>query len=267
MFNKTLWIAFEHTAADLIAKAKLMGASAVAVRTMNPSNDNPLDKLTIARYHEAKLKVYGWMFPAIEPGRYENFRYAKDEADHVATKLVPAGLDGYFFDPEGHDRGKPRNWDQQGLDDLAKYWCMTIKAAVPAGQPFLFGLSSHFKGRSNYPKLPWSIFVQHCDIMLPQSYWRMLDDGHEHEIGHGPQKNYAAGKAEWATFAQGKPVIPMAGELGLVTRNEIEEHVRAAAGRDLHLAATDGIRTELHFYTDTLAERPENYEFIGQLGK
>jgi hypothetical protein len=103
--------------------------------------------------------------------------------------------------------------------------------------------------------------------MLPQSYWRMLDDGKEKEIGHGPKKNYDDGKAEWAAFAQGKPVIPMAGELGLVTRTEISEHVRAAAGRDLHLAATDNIRTDLHFYTDTLAERPENYEFIGQLGK
>jgi hypothetical protein len=260
MFDKTLWIAFEHTPDDLIAKAKEMGASGVAIRTVNP-----LDRDTIGRYHDQNLKVYGWLFPAVVRG--SEYRYALDEADYVASKLVPAGLDGYFFDPEGSDRDNPRNWDQPGLEELAKKYCKTIKDAIPPGRPFLFGLSSHYLGRETYPHLPWSVFVDHSEIMLPQSYWRYEDNHQSHNIGHGPKRNYEDGKAAWSRFANGKKVLPMAGELGLVTKAEIEAHALAAAGRSLHEAASDSTRTELHFYTDDLSKNQQIFRDIGQLGR
>src|SRR5262245_14311545 len=101
MLKKVLWIAFDHQPEELIRVAKYITASGVAIRT-----SDHFEPGEIPTYQQAGLRVYGWLFPAVIPGHRH---YALDEAKRVAKDLIPAGLDGYFADPEGDERGSPRN--------------------------------------------------------------------------------------------------------------------------------------------------------------
>src|SRR5262249_24475113 len=127
------------------------GANLVCVRT-----SSPLLQELIPKFHQTNVKVYGWMWARVIPHQ-PNHRYARDEADHVANNLIPAGLDGYIFDVESDDGEPPtsHDWDRtdvEDLTDLAKYYTTTIKNAFNArGGQYLLGLTSHARGFSNYP--------------------------------------------------------------------------------------------------------------------
>jgi hypothetical protein len=262
MLRKTLWVAFSFDPDDLIQKATYIGAAAVAIRTVNP-----ITGALITKCHKAGLKVYGWLFPAIVP-KPPTGRYADDEAQHVANDLIPAGLDGYFADPEGTSKGDPRNWDQPGLDNLASNFCNTILGAVPAGRTFQFGLTSHYRARHVYPDLPWKSFLSSCDILVPQSYWLFRDeDGQIKPEGNGPAANYRDGMAEWGRLGGRGKIIPMAGELGVVAEDELNIYAQTAAGRALSVALTDEIQTDLYYYTDDLTIPQDNLDSIRNLGK
>jgi hypothetical protein len=87
-----------------------------------------------------------------------------------------------------------------------------------------------------YPLVPWQTFFQYCDPLLPQSYWRS-DEG---KIGAGPQENYITGINSWSKIALGgKSIEPMAGELGQITADEIDEYAQ--------IAVLKGVTT-VHFY-------------------
>jgi hypothetical protein len=258
MLKKMLWIAFHHQPDDLVKTAHYIGAWAVAVRTANP-----LDRTIIGKYHAAGLKVYGWLFPSVIEGQGQ---YVSVEAAHVAKDLIPAGLDGYFIDPEG--AADPRNWDQTGLDQVARGFCKTVLDAVPPGRVFQFGLTSHYRARDTYPNLPWDAFLPSCDLLVPQSYWRYRDDdGTVKDEGNGPAANYRQGVTCWARLHGRGKIIPMAGELGVVNAPDLIIHAQTAAGRDLGTALTDGIETELYYYTDDLTIPQANLDTIRNLGR
>jgi len=66
--------------------------------------------------------------------------------------------------------------------------------------------------------------------------------------GGTPTKAIARGMAAWKPAGMGKPIIPMAGEIDLVTVSEIQEY-----GTQLHALNV----TEAHFYADLPAVKPE----------
>jgi hypothetical protein len=155
------------------------------------------------------------------------------EAEKVQG-LLAKGMDGYFADPEG-EPGKPYDWNQSGLDQLAHDFCSAIKAASGA-KPF--GTTSHYLGKKVFPKLPWAAFFNHTDVFLPQAYWQVAG-GH---VGHGiPADNYRRSIQAWVeTGAVKEKIQPMAGELIHVKGSEILEYA--------HEAEQQGVSV-LHFYT------------------
>src|SRR4029079_6306838 len=127
------------------------------------------------RFHDKGLKVYGWRWPAVKPSSVAH-HFAPEEADHVAQVVIPKGLDGYIADPESDPGSAVDDWNQTGLESMARDFCKVIRNA--AGSGFAFGLTSGCKFPDNRPNIPWRQFVSASDALFPQTYWRArLRDG------------------------------------------------------------------------------------------
>ena len=218
--EKILWVVNYDSLNWFIERAQYVGATGVAIRT-----DSDI-AAAIPKFHALGIKVIGWRWPSAK-------RDAAMKEAQKAVGLFALGMDGYYVDPEGAE-GKPYDWDQNGLAQLAEDFCSTITAAAH-GKPF--GTTSHYRGKKTFGKLPWKSFFKFSNVLLPQSYWRS-DEG---VIGHGdPADNYRVALDFWEqTGGDRDLMVPMAGELGSSTANEI----KAYAGE----ADAQGI-SRLHFY-------------------
>jgi hypothetical protein len=219
--EKTLWVVGYESLGDFVQKSVDVGVTGVAIRT-----DNDLTA-AIAAFRTKNIKVYGWRWPSAQRTACMN------EAQKVVD-LLGAGLAGYFVDPEGAP-GKPYDWDQNGLGQLATDFCQMITNAAP-GKPF--GTTSHYKAKSVFPNLPWSAFFRFSTVLLPQAYWRSS----EGTIGHGdPAENYQVALDSWTNAGGDRAkIVPMGGELRVSKANEIGAYVAAAKAHNIG---------SLHFYT------------------
>ena len=208
--SKTLWVVSYPNLAKFIQVAQSVGASAVAIRT-----DNNL-AAAIDRFHEVGIGVIGWRWPSAQLAR------AMVEAER-ARAFFDLGMDGYFVDPEGAP-GQHYDWDQAGLESVAEDFCNAIVTAA-AGRTF--GVTSHFRGQAQHPRLPWVQFFERADVFLPQSYWR-TDRGTV--AGGDPAINYLSGISAWsATGAPLQSIVPMAGELAVSTDQELVVYANQAS--------------------------------------
>jgi hypothetical protein len=253
---KVLWVVSMNEAAEgrLLENALTAKADIVCIR----STSNRLPG-AIGRFKQRNMKVYAWRWPAVLPnaGRAPHY-FAMDEANFVVEELIPAGLDGYIVDPESERNGEVNDWNHKSLAPLARAFCKKIKdAATPT---FHFGITSGcaYPSPGNRPNIPWEEFVTASDALYPQTYWGMLNS-HEEAVdinGGTPDKAIDRGLATWALIADGKPIVPMAGELDVITDGEIAAY--AARLR------REGIN-EAHFYADSDDVPPENYAMIASL--
>lgn len=199
----------------------------------------------IGRAHALGLEIYAWRWPATKPQPNSTTHYfATDEAAFVAEKLIPAGLDGYVVDPESDEAGTANDWNDASLAPLATSFSKTITAAAAGNSNFRFGLTSgrNYPSKSGKPHIPWGPFVSYSDVLLPQTYWRVLTKtGRKPANGGSPAKAIARGLPTWAAISQGKPIAPMAGELGSITEQEISAYGAELMRRGMN---------EAHFYID-----------------
>lgn len=237
--RKILWIVGMGTASAesrLLDHAMASGADGVCVRTTNARLRD-----AIARFHARGLKVYGWRWPAVRPTTSAPHYFARDEAAHVATQLIPHGLDGYIADPEADNNANAVNyWNKSSLAALARDYCSIIRAA--GGANFPFGVTSGCIYPTNRPHIPWAEFVAASDALFPQTYWRAEINGHATAINGGtPEAAIARGLHSWNSIAQGKPIVPMAGEIDLTTSAELARY-----GDKVKELPVD----QFHFYAD-----------------
>jgi hypothetical protein len=220
----------------VLAHALACGADAVCIRTTNARL-----QAAIARFHTAGLKVYGWRWPAVKPSSVAH-HFAIDEANFVATQLIPRGLDGYIADPESDPGRLVDDWNQNGLANLARDYCGIIRTA--GGPNFPFGLTSGAKFPTNRPKIPWSEFVNASDALFPQTYWRarLGPASTPTNINGGtPKKAIDRGMTSWTPIARGKPIVPMAGEIDVDTPAELVDYGNLVKALPLN---------QFHFYAD-----------------
>jgi len=218
--EKILWTVTYSTLDDFLGRASNIGATGVAIRT-----DNDV-AAAIPAAHARGMQIYGWRWPSVVRAD------AMAQAD-AAVALFEKGMDGYFVDPE-RSSAEPYDWDQPGLDDLAEEFCGRIKAAAADR---LFGVTSHYRAAEIYPEIPWKSFFRYASVLLPQCYWRSSLG----KIGPGhPAANYITGIDAW-TRAGGKmaDIVPMAGDLAVVTADEIAAYAAAASARRI---------STLHYY-------------------
>ena len=192
--KKILWVVNYDSMQDFLDTAVRVGATGVAIRT-----DNDVVK-AITAFHAPGIQVFGWRWPSAK-------RDAAMKEAAKALALFEQGMDGYFVDPEGAP-GQPYDWDRPGLAPLAAEFCAMV---ADAAGPRSFGVTSHYRGKKVYPKLPWAAFFKRATVLLPQAYWH-VDGG---VVGHGlPADNYRVSIDFWqATGGKRALIVPMAGEL------------------------------------------------------
>jgi hypothetical protein len=255
--KKALWIEDLLTSADqsfALEQIKATGANSVCIRT-----NSPLLVDWIPGLKKMGLSVYGWRWPYVVPG-YTHHAYAPEEAKFIADQFIPAGADGYIMDIESDDNGSAHDWDRKDVDvqKLASDFCKTIgDAAAKSAHPFTIGLTSHARGFSNYPDIPWKPFLQLSTVLFPQTYWKYYDDDKkacvpengEPKTHNGlgtPAQAIENGYVDYSPM--GKPIIPVAGELVCATADEIRTFVRLIEAR---------AATEAHFYVSKAGISPD----------
>ena len=238
--KKVLWTVFMRNEAEesrLFDHAIKSGATGVAIRT---SNRRLL--ASISRFHEKGIEVYGWRWPNRKQGSSIPNLYAIDQANYVAEKLIPAGMDGYYADIESDGNGALNDWNDASLRALATEFCGIIRDAAPRN--FFFGLTSGCRQPTSRPNIPWASFQPFVEAILPQTYWRWKNPstGKIQGINGGsPASAISFGKTSWRSRYPSKALIPMAGEIQHVTESEIHEYGR--------LLKAEGV-AEVHSYTD-----------------
>jgi hypothetical protein len=238
---KALWIEDLDDAAgqdSAMTNIKVTGANMVCVRT-----SSPLLLGLISKFHNMGIRVYGWRWASVVANTKG---FAKDEADFVSSKLIPAGLDGYIFDVESDNNGSNHDWDRTDQGDLralASYYTRTIKTAAEGTQrPFSLGLTSHARGFSNYPKIPWEPFLDVANVLYPQTYWRYYDDAQGRCMPENRGTPASAMQIGYADYRpKGKQIIPIAGEIRCSTVQEI---------KDFGLLLTNKGLIDGHFYVN-----------------
>jgi hypothetical protein len=250
--RKVLWIvSYDKNPASFHQHVEAAGIDTVCIRTTATQLPG-----AIAQFHAQHKTIWAWRWPGTKVATgYGPHYFAPEEAKYVAETLIPAGLDGYISDPESNDDQKPNDWNQKEvngikLSKLAKDLWSVIKAAAK-GKTFHCGVTSgwDFPADTQKPILPWNEFITPVDAVYPQTYWRIT--GHHGVVQRfGGQPAVGCHKCVpiWQKVSQGKPIIPMAGEIDLVTPAEIAAYGAAITSMNL---------TEAHFYADIPEVKPE----------
>jgi hypothetical protein len=219
--KKALWIT-SLTAGNkdkLIQQAAKMSASILVIRSSSTILAD-----TIADIHKAGMQAYSWRWPATKPLNPDaQHYYALNEAEHVATNLIPKGLDGYIVDPESDHPGDTNDWNDKKFTDLAEKFCERIRSGAPAS--FVFGLTSGCRYPTVMPDIPYGPFVDASDALFPQTYWKRIDEHGKVVPIHGgtPHSSHGQGIASWQTIAKGKPIVAIGGELAAIEPPEVAE--------------------------------------------
>jgi hypothetical protein len=248
--RKVLWIVSLESSddeRDFAQHADAAGIDTVCIRT-----DSPMFPGIIGRFHQMQKMVWAWRWPGVIPSDTGTY-YALRQAEYVANTLIPKGLDGYIIDPESDKEGPNdhhhdgNDWNQTSLAPIAQEFCSTITKAAQ-GKPFLFGTTSGciYPGPQGKRNIPWNEFFGASAALYPQCYWRMTVEENGKDVsldinGGTPTKAIARGVPVWKARADGKPVIPMAGEIDLATPAEIAEYGQQLTQLNLK---------EAHFYAD-----------------
>lgn len=224
----------ESTEMAFAKHALAINATGVCIRTSSSRFPD-----TIKRFHDLGMIVFAWRWPPA------SLTGAQKEADFVAEKLIPRGLDGYIVDPESEKVGAPNDWNRAKCAPVATQFCATIRSAAPSS--FVFGTTSGcaYPAADMKPDIPWSEFFAASNALYPQCYWRWTnpETGQRGQKINGgtPQRAINKGVTAWKAKSLGKQIIPMAGEVDVVTEDEISAYGIALAKMKV---------IEGHFYTD-----------------
>jgi len=241
--RKVLWCEGmnQQGEATLLAHCKAAGATGVCIQNISARLPG-----AIARFHAAGIKVYAWRWPSTNPKSKALHYYAIEEANFVVNQLLPLGLDGYVADIESEEDGKQNDWNDTKFAPLIRQYCSKIRdGAAKAGlADFLFAMTSGCTYPKSRTDIDWSNLADASDCLLPQTN------------GKTPAKAIAAAMPVWGKIAKGKPIVPMAGAIDLVSAADI-----AAYGA---IAATAGV-SSLHFYADPVMIQPAVLQAIADL--
>jgi len=118
--KKVMWIVGMNSDADEQAFAQHVNAAGIDTVCIRTTTSRLPD--AVGRFHKLGKKVWAWRWPGVDPDPAKAkgpHYYAPLEADFVAKKLIPAGLDGYIVDPESDTAGDVNDWNDKKHKPLA----------------------------------------------------------------------------------------------------------------------------------------------------
>jgi hypothetical protein len=128
----------------------------------------------------AGIKVWGW--------HYIYGDYPNAEASVAIARIRQYNLDGYVIDVE-------KEYKESGKKAAAKKFMAQVRTACP---DLTIALSS-YRFPSLHPQVPWSAFLEQCDLNMPQVYWMKA---------HNPGDQLARCVEEFQTKNPSLPIVP-----------------------------------------------------------
>jgi hypothetical protein len=136
------------------------------------------------------IQVWGW--------HYVYGDNPAGEANAAVQRCKQLKLDGYVIDAE-------KEYKQPGKAAAAR----TFMAALRAGLPNTLIALSSYRYPALHPELPWRVFLEKCDLNMPQVYW---------EQAHNPDQQLARCLTEFSRTALVgfvRPVVPTGAAYGV----------------------------------------------------
>ena len=126
------------------------------------------------------IKVWGW--------HYVYGDNPTSEANVAITRIRQYNLDGYVIDAE-------KEYETSGKKSAAKKFMSTVRSACPN---LTIALSS-YRFPSLHPQVPWSEFLEQCDLNMPQVYWMKA---------HNPGDQLTRCVNEFQAKTPSRPIVP-----------------------------------------------------------
>ena len=210
----------------IAGRAAEAGLSHVLIKIADaatPFGDAGLNRAVAAALKQRGIQVWGW-----------HYVYGNDpvgEARTAVSQVRGFGLDGYCIDAESE-------YKQPGKDAAARTFMAELRGGLPNTPVSL----SSFRYPHYHPTLPWSAFLERCDLNMPQVYW---------EQAHNPEQQLPRSVTELLSLNPQRPVFPTGAAYGTggweATPDDIRRFLQSA--RDLGL-------TGANFYSWDYAAAP-----------
>jgi hypothetical protein len=147
-------------AGQIAAQAKSAGLTHMLLKVAdgtviyNGTWGDPTDYTTpvVNALRAAGIKIWGW--------HYIYGDYPTGEANVAIARIRQYNLDGYVLDVE-------KEYKESGKRSAAKQFMAHLRTAYP---DLTIALSS-YRFPSLHPQVPWTEFLEQCDINMPQVYW------------------------------------------------------------------------------------------------
>ena len=175
-------------AAQIAKRAKEAGLSHMLLKiadgTMiyNGNWGDPKDYTSpvVSALRASGIKVWGW-----------HYIYGDNpigEANVAITRIRQYKLDGYVIDVE-------KEYKDSGKKAAAKKFMNQVRAACP---DLTIALSS-YRYPSLHPQIPWTEFLEQCDLNMPQVYWMKA---------HNPGDQLTRSVMELRAKTPSRPIVP-----------------------------------------------------------
>ncbi len=189
----------------------------------DPTTKKDLIEPVANALHAKNIAVWGW--------HYVFGDLPKDEAKAAIRQVNRLPLDGYVIDAEGEYKGKYTP---------CRIFMQELRNTLP---DFPIALSS-YRYPSYHMELPWTDFLNHCDINIPQVYWEQL---------HNPGDQLDRSISEFQTLITPvRPIIPTGAAYcaggWCATQADVIEFLNRCVSRGLNAAnfwSWDYCRTKL----------------------
>ncbi len=149
-------------------------------QNLDPASGADLVPAVTQELRARGIQVWGW-----------HYVYGDDpraEAAMAIARLSALNLDGYIIDAE-------QEYKLPGREQAARLFMSEMRKAFPN---LPMALSS-YRFPTYHPQLPWSAFLEKCDLNMPQVYW---------EQAHNPAEQLARSVNELLALNPSRPVIP-----------------------------------------------------------
>jgi len=146
---------------------------------INPNGADMVPSVVQA-LHARGIKAYGW-----------HYIYGKDpvgEANKAIQRINQTQVDGYVIDVE-------KEFKEPGKDQAAVKYMDRLRANFPN---LTLALSS-YRFPSYHPQVPWKVFLERCDLNMPQVYW---------VSAHNPAEQLARSVREFQNLTPYRPIVP-----------------------------------------------------------
>jgi ketosteroid isomerase-like protein len=205
----------------IAARAKAAGLTHLVVKVAdgtviyNGTWGNPTDYTTpvVNALRTHGINVWGW--------HYLYGDNPSNGANVAIARIRQYNLDGYVLDVE-------KEYKADGKRAAAKTFMTQIRSACPN---LTIALSS-YRYPSLHPQIPWTVFLENCDLNMPQVYWLKA---------HNAGDQLARCVAEFQAKKPSLPVIPTGAafrEFGWKPEDtEVQEFLNKA--KELNLSAVN----------------------------